>query len=303
MNNSSNGTYTNPLAVGADPYILSHGGKYYLYSTNAASEGYLVYESTDLANWENKGLCLKKEDVYIPDRDGGGFWAPEVYLVDGRFYLFYTARENIGVAVADSPLGPFKKYSEGFLFPEHKAIDANLFIDDDGKMYLYYVKVQNGNHIYGCTFDLKTLTVGEPQHLISAGAEPWEKIDCLVSEGPCMMKHKGVYYLTFSCNHFRCQDYAVGYATASSPLGPFKRYENNPILSKRPEEGIYGPGHHTLMFSEGGEMFIVYHRHKSATEIAPRMVCMDRCEFVPQENGCDVLVVHGPTSTPQPLPL
>ena len=71
----SNETYTNPLCVGADPYILCHGGKYYLYSTNAIHDGYIVYESSDLANWEDKGLCLKKEDVYMPDRDGGGFWA------------------------------------------------------------------------------------------------------------------------------------------------------------------------------------------------------------------------------------
>ncbi|MBE6640167.1 MAG: hypothetical protein E7619_01145 [Ruminococcaceae bacterium] len=296
-------TYTNPLAVGADPYILQHDGKYYLYSTNAVNDGYIVYESTDLANWEDKGLCLRKEDVYMPARDGGGFWAPEVYLIDGRFYLFYTVRENIGVAVADSPLGPFKKYSEGFLFPDHKAIDANLFIDDDGKMYLYYVKVEHGNHIYGAEFDLKTLKVGEPVHLISAERNTWEDKDCLVSEGPCTLKHNGVYYLTFSCNHYRCQDYGVGYAVSDSPLGPFKRYENNPILFKKPEEGIFGTGHHTLMTSAGGEMFIVYHRHQSQTEIHPRMVCMDRCEFVKQENGCDVLVVHGPTSTPQPLPL
>ena len=74
-------------------------------------------ESSDLVHWTDKGLCLKKGDVHGTPTNSAGFWAPEVYYLDGRFYMFYTVEENIGVAVADSPLGPFKKYSDGFLFP------------------------------------------------------------------------------------------------------------------------------------------------------------------------------------------
>ncbi len=296
--------YINPIATGADPYILQYGGKYYMYSTNAPMEGYKVLESTDLVNWTDKGFCLRNGDVYGSPTSTQGFWAPEVYHIGGKFYMFYTVHENIGVAVSDSPLGPFKKYSNGFLFPGKKAIDANLFIDDDGQMYLYYVICNAGNDIYGAKFDFETLTVSDERLIISPTANTWEWVGDggRVAEGPCMLKHNGTYYLTFTANGYTSQNYAVGYATSSSPLTGFERYENNPILSKLPAAGVYGPGHHSFMTAESGELFIVYHRHKSATEIHTRTTCIDRCAFVKQENGPDILKVYGPTSTPQKLP-
>ena len=144
--NTDRKTYRNPIANGADPFILPWDGKYYLYSTNSP-DGYIVFESEDLMHWENKGLCLETGNVYGAPVAKRGFWAPEIYRIDGRFYMLYTVAGNIGVAVADSPLGPFQKYSEGFLFPDRLAIDANLLIDDDGQMYIYYVIVSGGNKI------------------------------------------------------------------------------------------------------------------------------------------------------------
>ncbi len=301
---SSEERYMNPIATGADPYILQHEGKYYMYSTNAPTEGYKVYESSDLVKWTDKGFCLRNGDVYGSPTSSQGFWAPEVYFIEGRFYMFYTVHENIGVAVADSPLGPFKKHSEGFLFPGKRAIDANLFIDDDGQMYLYYVISNNGNDIYGAKFDLKTLTVSEERLIISPTANTWEWVGDAgrVAEGPCMLKHNGHYYLTYSANGYPSHDYAVGYAVSSSPLSGFERFEGNPILSKSIAAGVFGPGHHSFMTSAGGELFIVYHRHKSESEVHSRTTCIDRCTFEPQENGPDKLVVHGPTSTPQKRP-
>ena len=296
--------YLNPIATGADPFILQHEGKYYLYSTNAPMEGYKVSVSTDLAHWTDKGLCLRTADVYGKPTSTAGFWAPEVYCLDGRFYMFYTVEENIGVAVADSPLGPFKKHSEGFLFPGQRVIDANLFIDDDGKMYLYYVICKNGNHIYGAEFDFRTLTVSNQQHIISPTPGTWELTGDAgtVAEGPCMLKHNGNYYLTYSCNGYTSHNYAVGYAVSSDPLTGFERYENNPILSKMPHADVYGPGHHSFMTSPGGELFMVYHKHNSETVIHSRLICIDRCAFEKQENGPDILKLYGPTSTPQRLP-
>ena len=296
--------YTNPVATGADPFILYWEGTYYLYSTNAPNDGYKVFTSTDLVNWTDRGFCLRNGAVYGSPTPSGGYWAPEVYHIDGRFYMFYTVSENIGVAVADSPLGPFKKYSEGFLFPGKRAIDANLFIDDDGQMYLYYVIANNGNDIYGAKFDFKTLTVSDEKLIISPTPNTWEYIGNAgrVAEGPCMIKHNGYYYLTYSANGYPSHDYAIGCAVASSPLGDFERYEDNPILSKSPALDVYGPGHHSMFYTPGGELIMVYHRHKSETEVHGRTTCIDRCRFVPQENGPDKLEVCGPTSTPQRLP-
>ena len=293
-------TYTNPIASGADPFILPWEGKYYLYSTNAGSTGFKVYESDDLSKWTEKGYCLKKGQADSP-AGTDKFWAPEVYVIDGLFYMFYVANENIGVAVSDSPLGPFTKYSNGLIFKNSNAIDPHLFIDDDGKMYLYYVKFGGGNHIYGAQFDLKTCTVKNEKHLLSV-SESWEKQMGTIVEGPFMLKHNGIYYLTYSANHYESQGYAVGCATASTPLGNFEKRDYSPILSKNENIKAVGTGHHSFFTAENGELFIVYHRHKSLTEISTRQTCIDRCGFVTDPDGTVRLVVYGPTSSPQKLP-
>lgn len=293
-------TYTNPIAAGADPFILAWEGKYYLYSTNAASTGFKVYESNDLSKWTDKGYCLKKGEANSP-AGSGGFWAPEVYSLDGQFYMFYVTDENIGIAVSDSPLGPFTKYSDGVVFKGTKAIDPHLFIDDDGQMYLYYVKFGGGNHIYGAKFDLKTCRVTAEKKLITA-SEAWEKQMDTIAEGPFMLKHNGTYYLTYSANHYKSQGYAVGCATSATPLGNFEKCDYNPVLSKNENVKAVGTGHHSFFTAENGELFIVYHRHNSLTEIHTRQTCIDRCGFVTDPDGRERLVVYGPTSTPQKLP-
>ena len=298
--NEEGKTYINPVAAGADPFIFPWEGKYYLYSTNAGSTGFKVYESDDLSKWTEKGYCLKKGEANSPVGDRN-FWAPEVYRIDGRFYMFYVTNENIGVAVSDSPLGPFTKYSNDVLFKNTKAIDPHLFIDDDGQMYLYYVKFGGGNHIYGAKFDLKTCKVSSEKHLIST-SEAWEKQMGSIAEGPFMLKRNGTYFLTYSANHYESQGYAVGCATASSPLGSFEKCDYNPILSRNDNIRAVGTGHHSFFTAENGELFIVYHRHNSLTEVQTRQTCIDRCGFVTDPDGRERIVVYGPTSTPQKLP-
>ena len=109
----------NPLNVKfGDPYVLlASDGNYYMYGTGGVEDGFGCYMSKDLVNWEYQGAVYKgnTDDSWAESC----FWAPEVYERDGRFYIFFSAnwKENpnnelenfmIGVAVADSPTGPFK---------------------------------------------------------------------------------------------------------------------------------------------------------------------------------------------------
>ena len=150
------GVYTNPLKVQlGDPFVLYTKGTYYMYGTGKAEDrGFSAYASKDLVNWKPAG------QVYFHDNKNGwsdpntpwdgAYWAPEVYEVKGKFYLFYSAQwkvnpkkemENfkIGVAVADKPTGPFIDLAPKPLFdPGYPIIDANVFFDTDGKSYLYY---------------------------------------------------------------------------------------------------------------------------------------------------------------------
>ena len=297
--------FPNPIMPGADPFVLLYEGKYYLYCTRENSQklvdhnsfdtsvnqqdGYDVYQSEDLRTWEHKGVCLSSADV-MGDK---WFWAPEVLYRNGKFYMVYSSEEHIGMAVADSPLGPFKQEEKKWLYAE-KAIDGHLFVDDDGTVYLYYVRLHNGNQIYVAKLSEDLLSINSlyEECLIQA-EEEWETRDCLVAEGPFVLKHKGIYYLTYSCNHTRCQDYAVGVATSKSPVGPFEKFPGNPILHKN--DKFCGVGHHSFTTSKDGDTLIcVYHCHNSYESFKPRKFCLNTAQFVPGKYGMDELVINGP---------
>ena len=123
----------------------------------------------------------------------------------------------------------------------------------------------------------------------------WDR-DCI--HNPSVIKHNGKYYLTYSANHTRSEDYAIGYAVSDNPLGPFEKYEGNPILHKT--GAVNGTGHHSFVRSiDGSELICVYHCHCDKFNFQPRKVCIDRARFSVDDNGRDVLVIDGPTTTPQ----
>lgn len=342
--------YSNPLDVEfGDPYILDNGnGTYYMYGTGGgAKNGFATYSSTDLVNWKNEG------QVYQGNTDTSwnlkSFWAPEVYKIDTKYYLFYSADKkdnptkeletfSIGVAVSDSPKGPFVDIKNEPLFdPGYPIIDANVFHDDDGKYYLYYSRAcyehpveseiadwakKEGVYdeieeswVYGVELapDFKSV-IGEPVLLLfppktkdDKNAE-WEsrsvtskEINRRWTEGSFTFTHNGTYYMMYSANHYVGPNYAVGYATAQHPLGPYTKATNNPVLQKNVDEGgdVTGTGHNMVLFLDGGEkMYAVYHSRTKPTG-ENRVVFMDEMEIM--EDG--KLVVNGPTTSPQPHPL
>jgi beta-xylosidase len=140
--------------------------------------------------------------------------------------------------------------------------------------------------------DLSEIEEEYPNCLISA-EEPWETLDCLIAEGPFVIKHKGLYYLTYSCNHTRCIDYAVGYAVSKSPRGPFKRFEGNPILKR--SEHLIGVGHHSFFYAEDKTLCCAYHCHNIDNEnFKPRQTCIAPAWFIEKEGCDDVLCVENP---------
>ena len=286
-------TYTNPLYPNsADPFVLYEDGVYYLYATNNGA-GYNAATSTDLVHWTDIGQVAFRDDIVGESE----FWAPEVYKYNGRFYLFYSTQGHLAVAAADSPAGPFQKTTDDYLL-ERDAIDGHVFFDDDGRIWLYVVHFGGGNHIWVYELNDDLISVKEGSGVKLTFPEGWEG---RINEGPAVLKHNGTYYLTYSGDDYKSVNYAVAYMTASSPTGPFTRYEGSPLL--RPDTFIHGTGHHCFAYSpDGTELFIVYHSHNTLTEVHPRALNIDRVKFVPQENGPDLLVAYGPTVTPQPMP-
>lgn len=268
--------YRNPFIdarYAADPTVLRVGDTYYLYPT-LDGQGYDVWTSRNLVDWERKPKC------YTDAR--GGVWAPDVYHHsgkgrDGRFYLYYTADNPgggklIGVAVADSPLGPF--VDKGVLV--QGAIDAHLFRDDDGSLYLYYVMLPGGFRIMVQAMASPLEPKGEPRLCIRP-TEPWEKSHGEVTEGPWMVKHNGTCYLMYSGSGADGPGYGVGYATAQSPMGPFTKYTGNPIAQRG--GAVYGPGHHCTAEAPDGSLWMIYHQKNTDKVDWDRFLAMDPLWF------------------------
>lgn len=289
----------------ADPYVLRHEGRYYLYcSAGLREKGIRVYRSTNLVDWGEpvgavQGYALHAKDVW-GERN---FWAPEVYFLGGRFYMFFTVQERLAVAVSDSPLGPFTQQDKKPMHPDTPEIDSHLFVDEDGTKYLYFVRFNRGNEIWAArlnddlhSIDESSLTrcLAASQKWEDSGKEPFP--GHRINEGPYILKHKGIYYLTYSANHTVNPDYGVGYATSDHPLGPWKKFEGNPIL-KGDGKQINGPGHHCFAVSPSGTMYIVYHTHFDMTRMQPRKLGIDPCRFVPSgSDQPDILQVDGPST-------
>ena len=260
----------------ADPTIFCDNGKYYLYGTQpGADAGFLAYESDDLMHWRGP----------VGRRDGGyalrgetygshGFWAPQVFSHDGRYYMAYTANEHIAIATATRPEGPFTqpKDSTRRVQTPTKAIDPFVFFDTDGKAYLYHVRVDGGNRICVAEMNPDLLSVkSETVNECIQADQPWEntaRSATPIAEGPTVVKVGKLYYMFYSANDFRSKDYAVGVATAPSPLGPWKKHPE-PLISTR-NTGLPGTGHGDLFKDKEGRWQYVFHAHYSDTQVQPR---------------------------------
>lgn len=138
----------------------------------------------------------------------------------------------------------------------------------------------------------------EPEHCFN-NAQVGSWVTQCVVEAPYMIRHTDLYYLTFSGNSTG-PDYMLGYATVSSPRGPWEMHPANPVMPSTGE--VIGPGHASFTQSpDGREMIMLYHSHRG--HLDGRHTCLDRVSFEPDPNGgSDVLTIQGPTATPQPRP-
>jgi xylan 1,4-beta-xylosidase len=267
----------------ADPAIFYHDNMYYLYGTvgGNSNAGFLVYRSADLQHWtlstSNHGFALKKGDAF----GRSGFWAPQVFGYNGKFYMAYVANEQIAIATSDHPGGPFVQHNKDSLPSITKQIDPYVFIDEDGQKYLYHVRLREGNRIYVAKIndDFTAIDTSTLRECIAA-EEGWENTENAtwpVAEGPTVFRHRDTYYLFYSANDFRNPDYAVGYATSEHPLGPWKKFMGNPVLN-RAVTGTNGTGHGDF-FHRKKRWYYVFHTHNNNSTVAPRKTAIIPVKF------------------------
>ncbi|HKS99723.1 MAG TPA: family 43 glycosylhydrolase [Rugosimonospora sp.] len=238
----------------ADPNIAVFGNTFYMYPTTDGFPGWTgtqfhAFSSTDLLHWTDHGVILDLgPDISWADNRA---WAPTIAERNGRYYFYFCANGNIGVAVADSPVGPFhdalgKPLVASGAFAG-QMIDPDVFTDDDGQSYLYW---GNGHgYVVKLNADMTSFDASAVKEITPSG----------FNEGSFVIKRDGTYYFMWSQNDTRSADYQVAYATGPTPYGPFT--DRGLILTKRPELGILGTGHHSVVQVPGtDDWYIAYHR-------------------------------------------
>ena len=278
----------------ADPEIICDGGRYYIYSTTDGQPGwgghyFTCYSSKNLRDWRYEGITL---DLHRDTEWAkGNAWAPCIVKKNGKFYFYYSGdqgeRKAIGVAISETPTGHFKDLGHPIIDQRPKGvkngqqIDVDVFTDDDGQSYIYW----GNGYMAGarlcedmCSLDTTTITVMTPR----GGTLK----DYAYREAPYVFKRKGVYYFLWSVDDTGSPNYHVAYGTAKSPLGPIEVAKDPVILQQRPEQGIYGTAHNSVVQVPGKDKwYIVYHRinpdylDRKFSPGTHREVCIDPMEF------------------------
>ena len=256
----------NPLFTGADPEIHYFNNKYYIYPTAEAGKEFHAYSSDDLTNWKDEGVIFDIETQCSWANYNG--WAPGVAYKNNKYYFYYTAEVKIGVAVGNSPTGPFTDIGAPLIGTDpftDDIIDAMVFTDDDGETYIYY----------GGSGKSKMGVRKLNPDMISLATEAIDATPPNYTEAPYMVKRKGIYYMMYSNGYWGNDSYNVQYSTSNSPIGPWT-YRGT-VLSSNPEDK--GPGHHSVIkIGDCDEYYIVYHRYENGLG-QDRVIAIDHMYF------------------------
>jgi len=204
----------------ADPAPMVYNNTVYLYTSHdeddAPDDGFKMlnwkcYTSTDMSNWTDHGTIASLATFSWAATYNA--WAPQCIFRNGKFYLYCpVAQKNgvmaIGVAVSDSPTGPFTDaIGKPLIGRSGEDIDPTVFIDDDGQAYLYWGN-PNLNYV-----KLNQDMVSYSGSIVKESSKPSN-----YQEGPWFYKRNGLYYLAYAST---CCPEGIGYCMSNSPTGPW----------------------------------------------------------------------------------
>lgn len=278
---------TNPIVPGwyADPEARTYQGRHYIYATRSFTEytrqmNLDAFSSKDLIHWDvHEGIIAMEDFPWI----WRAVWAPTQIEHNGRHYLVFASNDiqqdgeagGLEIAVADFPEGPYRGYLGrpliGRFIHGAQPIDAHLFKDDNGAVYLYYGGWGHCN-VARMNEDMTGFVPFPDGQTICSVTPPG------YVEGPCMIKKDSLYYLMWSMGGWTNGTYRVAYGVSDNPLGPF---DNKGTILEKQEPVADGPGHHGyLHLPERDEWLIVYHRRSIGDpEPGNRRLCIDRMEI------------------------
>jgi beta-xylosidase len=279
-------TSGNPVVPGwyADPEAIIFNKTYWIYPTYSDKYEKQVFmdafSSPDLVTWKKHPRILDTSNVKWAKR---AVWAPAIIKNNNKYFLFFGANDiqsndeygGIGVAVADTPEGPFKdllgKPLIGKFYNGAQPIDQFVFKDKDGKYYIIYGGWRHCN-IARLKDDFTGLMPFDDGTIFKE-ITPEGYV-----EGPVMFIKDNKYYFMWSEGGWTGPDYAVAYAVADNLQGPFKRAGK---ILQQDSTVARGAGHHSVLHHPGSDQwYIVYHRRPlSETAANHREICIDYLSF------------------------
>ena len=254
----------NPLIMDqftADPSARVFNGKVYVYPSHDiridtgrfanwfAMEDYHVFSSENLTQWKDHGVLLSQEEVPWVDASTYSMWAPDCIEKNGKYYFYFPAIANdksqgkgrrIGVAVSESPTGPFIPEPEPIegVF----GIDPNILIDSDGQAYIYW---SMGDIFVAKLKDNMLELTSEPHKIENLPTEG-------LKEGPWVFERDRTYYLTFP--HVENKTERLEYAIADNPMGPF---EMKGVIMNESPTGCWTNHHSIIKYND--QWYLFYH--------------------------------------------
>lgn len=262
-----------------DPFVLPYEGKYYLYGTPGeyawrGADGFYCYTSDDLENWEGPQKVFEPDASFWSDRN---YWAPEVHIYKGAFYIFATfyaenKMRSVQVLRSESPLGPFEVWSDILTPDDWMSLDGTPYIDGDGQPWMFFchewTQIGIGTMcVVKLSEDLKK-ALGEPITLFSATDAKWvipfdnEKVGkAAITDGPWIEKEGSKLVMYWSSTSK--SGYTVGKAVSSSGsvTGPWEQ-EDEPVMAEN--------GGHCMVFEAfNGDRYFSLHRPNKTPEERP----------------------------------
>ena len=284
----------NPIitdAYTADPSAHVFGDTLWVYpshdrddAVSFSMEDYHAYSTTDMVHWTDHGIIFNPLTQTSWAKSAA--WAPDCIYRNGKYYLYYpTDKRHIGVAVGDSPAGPFHdplghpliSIDTPGVVCDRDFIDPCVFIDDDGQAYLF----MGQNTVCCIRLNEDMISYDGEVHIIKGVKDFFEAV--------WVHKRNGVYYMSYSDGPFRGHESQIAYCTAKSPLGPYT-YQGvllDPVNS--------GTNHHSIVKYKGQD-YLFYHTADISRTLSPdyhcgvrRNVCCDSLFYNADGTICKVV--------------
>ncbi len=279
----------------ADPTARVFNNKVYLYPSHDivppegqrqdwfCMEDYHVFSSENLTDWTDHGVIVTQNKVPWVRPDSYSMWAPDCVERNGKYYFYFPSAPKdgrgfgVGVAIADSPEGPFIPEPEPI--KGINGIDPCVLLASDGNAYIFW----GAGRCAKLKDNMKEIADDTPTETVKWGDREFEMkgVNCLKglpsrqAEGPFAFEYNGNYYLTYP--YVRENTEVLGYAMSKNPMGP---YEYKGLIMPEHENGCW-TNHHSIV-NYKGQWYLFYHQNAfSPRDDKRRSVQIDKLYFNP----------------------